>query len=409
MEVGYDDPDIMCIFQYQSPMNIASFTQRKGRAGRSIRNRPISVAVLSPYRTKDVYYYRNHHILIEPSFEKLPLNVENKAIRKIHGFYAILDLLAFERRNNDSDFPERVNRNNIYDLEEVTRNRARFEKYLRRLFDYKVNDKDLEEIFSLVNELIGRLNSLNLDKPVEPHKILDDYLPENLFSSINLPEVDIYEYNVYDGDEEWRKDWECSLKPNRPEGFMTILESGSGHCPKSYLCGHRSCSPKLLEGNVDINLALSEASISNVTFRWENIAFWIPPYDMAQDQPSPLKQMNMQNNWLIRPRHRNTNQFNIRSKLIPETLKDIVPRISNGAQDSLPVIRPDVIRVAKFLTPGMGCSHWIYCFDCDKIFAGAKQYNNFHQNLNHHYATITERTTSYPFAFYEPSFTHCHY
>ena len=406
MEVGYDDPDLMCIFQYLSPMNIASFTQRKGRAGRSIRNRPISVAILSPYRTKDIYYYRNHHILISPSFEKLPLNVENKTIKKIHGFYAILDLLAFERRNNDSDFPERVNRNNIYDLEEVTRNRVRFEKYLRRLFGYKVNDEDLEEIFSLVNELIGRLNSLNLDRTIEPHKILDDHLPENLFSSINLPEVDVYEYNVYDGDEEWRKDWECSLNPKRPEDFMKILESESRYCPKRhFLCAERrSCSPKLLEGNMDINLALSEASISNVTFRWGNIAFWIPPYDMARDQPSLLKQMNIQNNWLIRSRHQNTNLFDIRSKLIPETLKNMVPRISSGTQDSLPVIRPDVIRVAKFLTPSMDYSHWIYCFDCDKIFAGAKQYNNFHQNLNHHYATITERTTSYPFAFYDVEF-----
>ncbi|MEM7825223.1 MAG: helicase-related protein, partial [Candidatus Aenigmatarchaeota archaeon] len=104
MEVGYDDPDIMCIVQYQSPMNVASFTQRKGRAGREILNRPISLVVLSPFKTKDVYYYRNHHILIEPSFEKLPINVENKAVRKIHGFYAILDLLAFENRTEKIHF-----------------------------------------------------------------------------------------------------------------------------------------------------------------------------------------------------------------------------------------------------------------------------------------------------------------
>ena len=43
MEVGYDDPNIMTIIQYQSPLNAASFTQRKGRAGRGIRNRPVTV------------------------------------------------------------------------------------------------------------------------------------------------------------------------------------------------------------------------------------------------------------------------------------------------------------------------------------------------------------------------------
>jgi hypothetical protein len=102
-------------------MNAASFTQRKGRAGRGVRNRPITIAVLSPYRTKDVYTYRNHHMLIQPSFEKLPLNSENKAVRKIHGFYALLDLLAFQERNSNFQFSEYIKPENAIKLEEFAR------------------------------------------------------------------------------------------------------------------------------------------------------------------------------------------------------------------------------------------------------------------------------------------------
>jgi hypothetical protein len=409
MEVGYDDPDIMCIIQYQSPMNIASFTQRKGRAGREIRNRPISVVVLSPYRTKDVYYYRNHHILIEPSFEKLPLNVDNKAVKKIHGFYAILDSIAFEKRGNASDFPAYLDKSNVKELEETLRRRKKIvEKYLKKIFNYKVEEQELEEIWSLFRELINRIDSSKLDKRTEPSGILDEHLPRNLFSSINLPTVNVYEYNVYHGDEEWQKSWRsgCSQNPNMPQGFLEILENG--RCPKQFTsCAQkRHCKPELLESDFDVNLALAEASIANVTFRWGQTAFWIPPYNVEQDAPSPLKQMDIKYNWLIRSERQDRNIFIVTSKLVPKTLREIVPRVNSGAQKNLAVIRPDIIREVKFLTPGTELSHWLYCFGHDAIYAGAKQFVNNHQNLAHphRYDTITERTTSYPFAFYDVDF-----
>jgi len=407
MEVGYDDPDIMCIMQYQSPMNIASFTQRKGRAGREIRNRPISIAVLSPYRTKDVYYFRNHHILIEPSFEKLPLNVDNKAIKKIHGFYAVLDLLAFEKRANASDFPAYLDKSRVEELEETLRRRKKFvERYLKKIFNYKITEQELDEIWSLFRELIKRIDSLKPGEGREPSDILEEHLPRNLFSSINLPTANVYEYNVYSGNEEWRRSWRsgCSQNPNLPRGFLEILEGG--YCPKQFTtCSQRrNCKPELLEGDLDVNLALAEASIANVTFRWGQTAFWIPPYDVELDTPNPLKQMDVKYNWLIRSKHQNASIFSVTSKLVPKTLKDMVPRVSNGTQNNLTVIRPDVIREVKFLTPSTDLSHWLYCFDHDTIYAGVKQFGNAHQNLTHRYDTITERTTSYPFAFYDVDF-----
>ncbi|MEM2111079.1 MAG: DEAD/DEAH box helicase [Candidatus Bathyarchaeia archaeon] len=414
MEVGYDDPDIMCIIQYQSPMNVASFTQRKGRAGRGIRNRPISVAVLSPYRTKDVYYYRNHHILIEPTFERLPLNIDNKSIRKIHGFYSILDLLAFKRITSKSVNTEITDGISAQELYEVIRHPRYAENYLKRLFNYPDPtdfEKELKEILALLKEFAERLESVEVGKEVEPNKILDDYLPANLFSSINLPTVDIYEYNVYDDNEEWRKSWKngCSQYPNRPEGFVEILESWERGrpCPQKYsTCAqHRSCRPKDLEADLDVNLALLEASIANVTFRWGRTAFWIPPYDANQETTTSLRQMDISNNWIARSKYKGKNSFEVRGKLVPKTLRDLVPRISNGTQENLFVIRPDIIREVKFLTPDTEVSHWIYCFDHDKIYAGAQSVDFIRDHKSkaerHHYDTITERTTSYPFLFYD--------
>jgi hypothetical protein len=406
MEVGYDDPDIMCIIQYLSPMNIASFTQRKGRAGRDILNRPISVAVLSPYRTKDVYYYRNHHILIEPSFEKLPLNVDNKAIRKIHGFYAILDFLAFENRTEKIDFPARLSRNDAFKLEKALQHRKEFEKYLKGILGYKLEEKELEEIWSLFKELINRL--WEFSESAEPSDILSEHLPENLFSSINLPTVDVYEHNVYDGNEEWQNNWRsgCSQYPKNSEKFLEMIRLG--YCPQKYtLCAlKRDCRPRLLEPSLDINLALTEAAIANVTFRWGGTAYWIPPFDYDNEQETALllKQMNVKRNWLILNPKSGLTDFEVSGKLVPKTLKEMVPKIKNGVQNDLLVIRPDIIRVAKFLTPGKDFSHWIYCFDHDKIYAGTVHYTKDHNGVAHSYDTITERTTSYPFAFYNIKF-----
>ena len=79
----------------------------------------------------------------------------------------------------------------------------------------------------------------------------------------------------------------------------------------------------------------------------------------------------------------------------------MVPQVNSGAQEYLLVKRPDIIRVTKFLLPESEYSHWIYCFDCDKIYAGAKQFWDNHLNIKHRYDTITERTTSYPFVFFD--------
>lgn len=403
MEVGYDDPDLMCIVQYQSPMNVASFTQRKGRGGRKLRDRPITIAVLSPYKTRDVYYYRNNHVLIEPFLEKLPLNPENKMIKRIHGFYAVLDYLAFERKGEETDFPARISAKNASDLGEVLERRRRrnIYRYLKKVFNYSIEDSEIEEIFQLIRKLKEKAGNY----PLYPWSILPEELPANLFTDVNLPSVGIYEYNVYDGDEEWRKSWDdCSLYPNPhyPEGFKDLLVRGYCH-PKNRMVCHRNCRPKELERDVNVNLALSEASLVNVTFRWGDMAYWIPPFSLGSEGNVSLKQMDVKYNWL---KTSASQEVSIKGRLVPRTLLDIVPEVRDGKQKEILIHRPDAIREAKFLDPTFGdISHWIYCFDCDQVFAGANQFNQLcEQPEKHLHDSVSERTTGYPLTFYHASF-----
>jgi len=49
LEVGYNDPKVGAVIQHKAPRNLASFLQRKGRAGRVRGMRPWMVVVSSAY------------------------------------------------------------------------------------------------------------------------------------------------------------------------------------------------------------------------------------------------------------------------------------------------------------------------------------------------------------------------
>ncbi len=49
LEVGFDDPDMILVYQHYAPGNLASFAQRKGRGGRGSDDRPVTGCTLSIY------------------------------------------------------------------------------------------------------------------------------------------------------------------------------------------------------------------------------------------------------------------------------------------------------------------------------------------------------------------------
>jgi hypothetical protein len=206
LEVGYDDEDLMCVIQYQSPSNVASFVQRKGRGGRKVGTRPIIVTVLSPYKANDLFLFRNEHLLTDPTFKKLPLNPQNRYLQRIHGFYTFFDWLAYHAhcQNINLDLEELRLQGYEY-LKEQTINLEvllAFKDYLQQTFDITDNaiaevlgDKSkpdglLWKIFyqGLMTQVFKQFETKN-SAFIKARNLLTKYLPDNLFSDINLPEV----------------------------------------------------------------------------------------------------------------------------------------------------------------------------------------------------------------------------
>lgn len=94
LEVGYDDPSIQLVLQHHAPRNVASFVQKKGRAGRSLQDRPVTAVTLSRLSYRDAFYYQNPRLLYDPSDYRPPLNVENYFVQRFQSVAMLFDELA---------------------------------------------------------------------------------------------------------------------------------------------------------------------------------------------------------------------------------------------------------------------------------------------------------------------------
>lgn len=257
LEVGYDDEDLMCVLQYQAPANVASFVQRKGRGGRKVGTRPIVVTVLSPYKPTDLFLFRNEHLLTDPTFQKLPLNPQNRYLQRIHGFYALFDWLAYRAYGLGIELDlDRLSRQGYEYLMEQTADYGvllEFKDYLKRTFAIpddaivRVLGSDTEGLLwsifhaGLMKGIYSLFEQENAPY-VEARKRLYKHLPENLFSDINLPEV--------------RVDY-------RPDNHH----------------------PNKQPNSESISLAISETIPGNVTFRGGEGSTWIPP-EASEGEPT---------------------------------------------------------------------------------------------------------------------------
>lgn len=95
LEVGYNDPWVGAVIQHKAPRDVAQFLQRKGRAGRSRRMRPWTVAVLSDYG-RDRLAYQGYDLLFDPELPLRTLPVGNRYVMRIQAVYATLDYLSHE-------------------------------------------------------------------------------------------------------------------------------------------------------------------------------------------------------------------------------------------------------------------------------------------------------------------------
>jgi hypothetical protein len=235
LEVGYNDPEVGAVIQHKAPRDVASFLQRRGRAGRRRTMRPWTVVVLSDYG-RDRLAYQGYDQLFDPQLEGRTLPVLNRHVLRMQATYALMDWVAIKLQVNagkgsvwgDFTKPARdkmgVDRQRQEaDLLERLLNedglRRELEVYLTKALQIQP-----EEVIALLWEppralmtsvvptQLRRLRSGWTRVPVREGEgtqdlqtrsaPLPDFVPENLFTDLNLPEVTVVTPPEFPGGED---------------------------------------------------------------------------------------------------------------------------------------------------------------------------------------------------------------
>ncbi len=98
LEVGFNDPTVGAVIQHKAPRSMASFLQRKGRAGRLRGMRPWMVVVTSAYG-RDRWAFQHAESLFSPTLNDIDLPLDNYYVRKIQAAFALMDWLALQLKN----------------------------------------------------------------------------------------------------------------------------------------------------------------------------------------------------------------------------------------------------------------------------------------------------------------------
>lgn len=220
LEVGFNDPNVGAVLQHKAPRSAASFLQRRGRAGRRRQTRPTTVVVLSDYG-RDRIAFQSYESLFEPTVEIESLPVQNAYVLRIQAVYAIFEWIAAQAPRGTDGWawaifsgPEHGTRAPAF-LEHARRSLQSLVRMEPNTIDslrqhlkaaLGVGDAVLDTILwrppravliEALPTLARRLfrgwrlatgEGLDLHTGSPPHP-LPDFVPANLFSDLNLPEV----------------------------------------------------------------------------------------------------------------------------------------------------------------------------------------------------------------------------
>ncbi|MEH7386751.1 protein DpdJ, partial [Bacillus sp. JJ1521] len=222
LEVGYNDSKVGAVIQHKAPMDLASFLQRKGRAGRKREMRPWTITILSDYG-RDRFVYQTYEQLFNPLLEKRSLPLENRYVIRMQAVYCLIDWITNEFRENRYTFygniwgdlakstSNSIQRERQINVIKILRKVVEDKNYRNKLKDYmqralKISENELTEILwepprsimmGVIPTLIRRLESdwqvyskSSLKKETTVGNApLPEFIPSNLFSDLSLPEV----------------------------------------------------------------------------------------------------------------------------------------------------------------------------------------------------------------------------
>jgi hypothetical protein len=225
LEVGFNDPLVGAVIQHKAPRGMASFLQRKGRAGRDRAMRPITLTILSDYGRDRAFYQAFEH-LFDPSLAPQYLPIRNPYVMKIQAVFALFDWLAhttagyekawqwniLSRPLPQASHAERAvldrtrakltqlvrgDAATIEDLRAYLMGSLRIERSIADTLLWEApRSLLLEAVPTLVRRLFRNWQLAipgpggTLDLQIDYHP-LPDFVPRSLFNDLSLPEVQI--------------------------------------------------------------------------------------------------------------------------------------------------------------------------------------------------------------------------
>ena len=226
LEVGFNDPTVGAVLQHKAPRNFASFLQRRGRAGRDRRMRPLTVTVLSDYG-RDRSLFQSFEHLFDPLLPPQTLPAGNQYLLRMQAGFALLDWIAdrpveggavggsawrtaaqpFDPQFDRKEWADHVLRTVQKVVQGDPEQLASLKRHLcaSLQIDDALCDRVLWEpprslLLEVVPTLLRRLfRNWELAWPRPPRTLdttfrdhpLPDFVPRTLFSDLNLPEVEI--------------------------------------------------------------------------------------------------------------------------------------------------------------------------------------------------------------------------
>jgi hypothetical protein len=233
LEVGFDDPEVGAIIHHKRPASMASFVQRKGRAGRRRGMRPWTVVVLSDYGA-DRFAFQNSEQLFSPEIRSLFLPSRNAYVLRQQAVYYLLEWLGFQLRNfspfdlRPGRTPAHVRRSAAAFLRELIsggpasqRFRQDFERFLcdPSAGDHALTSLDVDAVFwnepkpllyEVVPSLLRKLESnwafaqpekTHLREDAQFKRPLPTFIPGATFGQLDIAEATIHFPNTDKEDE----------------------------------------------------------------------------------------------------------------------------------------------------------------------------------------------------------------
>jgi len=216
LEVGFNDPDVGTVLQHKAPRDPAQFLQRKGRAGRTRTMRPWTMVSLSDYG-RDRLAYQGYDVLFDPELPPRQLAINNRYVQRMQAVYALIDYLGMRLQSLKDRGSVWTELSAPLKFSETLTTNTRRQTLISELTNLLQSSPALDDLSAFLSDKlkVDELTLLSLlwefprplltaviptalrrvasnwlgSEPFTYNSPLPDFIPGNLFSDLNLPEV----------------------------------------------------------------------------------------------------------------------------------------------------------------------------------------------------------------------------